>query len=355
MIAFVMALCWLGVFQSLLLSVYFLSASRKSSSQILLGLTMGMVALRAAKSTLFLSYPNVPLWIINTGFSAHAAIGPLLLLYVQSLNATFRFKKWHWLHFIPCVAVLIFSPRLSLDSFWYRGGYAVLLIYTFGYTLLYVYFFMKEAKSIGLHSKDALRWISALLITLTLFQISYFSNYMLRLTDYLSGPTLYSILIYMITFVVIKNNQTFQADRKRKYRHINLSDAELDSKLQLIDRAMEQHKPYTDIEFSVQKLSELTDLPSYIISTALSVKAGRNFNQYVNSFRIRDAKLKLSDSAFDNLTIAAIAYDCGFNSLSSFNTAFKKQTGTTPSLFKSQRDRLGAQSVTNSRKSVTDS
>jgi AraC-like DNA-binding protein len=42
----------------------------------------------------------------------------------------------------------------------------------------------------------------------------------------------------------------------------------------------------------------------------------------------------LIDPSYNRLTIAAIAFECGFNSLSSFNTAFKKMKGKTPSVFK---------------------
>jgi AraC-like DNA-binding protein len=63
----------------------------------------------------------------------------------------------------------------------------------------------------------------------------------------------------------------------------------------------------------------------------------------------------LSNPKYDNLTIAAIAYECGFNSLSSFNTAFKKQVGVTPSAFKADRAAGPKEKVTDSLKSVPNS
>lgn len=337
MTSIVMVLCWIGVFQSFLLSAYFISAGRKSVNQVFLGLTIALVAIRAAKSTLFLFHTSVPLWILNVGFAAHAAIGPMLFLYTMSLNASFIPRLVHGVHFIPAMVILLFSQKLSLNSFWYKGGYSTLLIYTLAYTILYVWRFTKAINTNDVFVKAVVRWISILLATFTLFQFSYFSNYILRLTDYSSGPVLYSVLIYFITFIVIKNNQVFQAERRKKYQNINLSDAEMESHFQVISNIMEHQKPYLDVAFSVQKLSDLTSMPGYLISSVLSDKAKLNFNQYINGFRIEDAKIMLSNPKFDYLTIAAIAYECGFNSLSSFNTAFKKQVGVTPSAFKAGR------------------
>lgn len=344
--------CWLGVFQSLLLSAYFLSAGRKSLNQVLLGLALLMVTLRAAKSTIFLFNPDISLWVINVGFAAHAAIGPILLLYTYSFSMSFQLKKIHLLHFLPAIMIVIFAWLLQLELFWYRGGYATLLIYTFIYTIVYLWAFVRARQNGTFTSEVTFRWISVLLATLTLFQFSYFSNYILGLTDYSNGPMLYAVVIYLITFVVIKNNQAFQNERRKKYQNVNLSVADLTKHFQTISNVMEQQRPYGHVDFSVQKLSELTHLPGYIISIVLSIKTFKNFNQYVNSFRVRDAKHMLSDARFDNWTIAAIAYECGFNSLSTFNTAFKKLTGITPSAFKAMRAHSPDESVTDSLKSV---
>jgi AraC-like DNA-binding protein len=71
---------------------------------------------------------------------------------------------------------------------------------------------------------------------------------------------------------------------------------------------------------------------------AINSCSGYNFKEYINKYRILHAKEMLSDPKFSALSIAAIAYDCGFNSLSSFNSAFKKITGKTPSSFKKSID-----------------
>jgi AraC-like DNA-binding protein len=61
---------------------------------------------------------------------------------------------------------------------------------------------------------------------------------------------------------------------------------------------------------------------------------GLSFYEYVNCYRVSEAKALLSDASRKDHKIASIAYDAGFNSLSSFNDVFKKMTGQTPSQYR---------------------
>lgn len=97
-------------------------------------------------------------------------------------------------------------------------------------------------------------------------------------------------------------------------------------------------KPYLDPELSVKKVVELTDIPEHIISRAINHKADMHFFDYVNQYRVEEAKQLLTDeTAVKQFTIEALAMQCGFNNKTSFNKAFKKFTGETPSAY---RDRL---------------
>lgn len=81
-------------------------------------------------------------------------------------------------------------------------------------------------------------------------------------------------------------------------------------------------------------LSKILNLSQGYISQTLNSNSQLNFNEYVNSLRIDDAKHMLKSTDFDNYTIVAIGLECGFNSKSSFYSAFKKFTNKTPSEFK---------------------
>jgi len=319
---FILVLCWLGVAQSILLGVYFISTGNKRS-YLFLGVMMLMIGIRVAKSTIYLFDPHPPLIIMNIGFAAHAMLGPLFLFYIQTLISR-NLIRLLWLHFLPAFMIIFLSPYLSLNEFWYRGGYSALLYYTLIYLIIAWYLFIAHKENKG--------WvIYLLLITITIFQISYFSNYILRLTPYETGAVMHSLLIYAISFLVLKNNDVFSQEKKKKYDNLNVSPQEVERYKEKLLATMEERKPYLDPDFSLSKCADLTGIPSYMLSYVLSERLNQNFLRFINAYRIEEAKKLLVAHDRQHLSIAGISHDCGFNTVSSFNAAFKKFVGVTPS------------------------
>jgi AraC-like DNA-binding protein len=105
-----------------------------------------------------------------------------------------------------------------------------------------------------------------------------------------------------------------------------------------MEQVFKTTKPYLDPELSVKKVVDLIGEPEHIISRAINHKAEMHFFDYVNKYRVEEAKQLLTDEkAVKQFTIEALAMQCGFNNKTSFNKAFKKFTGETPSAY---RDRL---------------
>lgn len=322
----ILVLCWLGVVQSVLLGTYFLSNARDKINYLFLGLTLLMIGIRVAKSTIYLFNPDPPLWIMNVGFAAHALLGPLFLIYIQSLFQKTPKRTLVALQFIPALVILVLSSFLSLDDFWYRGGYSALLYYTLIYLGLGWSHVVVSRKAKPLTSV-----ILILLATITIFQVSYFSNYILRLTPYEAGAVVHSLLIYLISFLVLKDNNVFNIQKKKKYDNLNLSADEVDRYKKKLIGVIENQKPYLNTNFSLTQCASLTGIPTYILSYVLSNALNQNFVNLINSYRVEEAKKQLVDSSKQHISIAGVAHDCGFNTLSSFNSAFKKFTGVTPS------------------------
>ena len=80
---------------------------------------------------------------------------------------------------------------------------------------------------------------------------------------------------------------------------------------------------------TLQKLAAQVDMPEKELSILINQQIGKHFFDFINEYRIREAKILLKDQP--NLTVLEILYQVGFNSKSSFYTAFKKETGITPS------------------------
>jgi AraC-like DNA-binding protein len=327
---FILILCWLGVIQSLLLSFYFLSTIQRNHNRLFLGLVLLFTSIRAAKSTLFVFSDDIPLAVLNVGFVAHAALGPMLLLYVLSLHKEFKWRKIYFIHFIPAFMVLVLAFNLTLDSFWYRGGYSILLFYTLIYVAAYSYQFFKFIRAETNFFRNG---IGLLMIVFTLFLLAYFSNYVLKTNDYLMGPIIYSSLIIAISFIAIRNNSVFTTEKK-KYQNLNLSPQAVSDYEKKIVKVLEQEKLYLNPNLSLQQLADKSGVPGYALSFVLNEQLKTNFTGLINNYRINEAKKLLVDPAKSHLSIAGIAYECGFNTLSSFNSAFKKICGMTPSEYK---------------------
>jgi AraC-like DNA-binding protein len=107
--------------------------------------------------------------------------------------------------------------------------------------------------------------------------------------------------------------------------------AEQDTRL--LTRFMEEQKPYLDSQLTLQKLAMLSDIPAYRISDILNKHLGINFFDFINRYRVEEWKRQIADAPTSR-TIQEIAFQVGFNSKSSFNTAFKKHSGQTPSEYR---------------------
>lgn len=93
-------------------------------------------------------------------------------------------------------------------------------------------------------------------------------------------------------------------------------------------------KKYYDPALSLERLSEELNMSTGKLSTLVNQISQRNFSDYINGLRIKDAKKLLSNPDFKDYTIVAIGLECGFNSKSTFYTAFKKFTGQTPTAYR---------------------
>ena len=98
--------------------------------------------------------------------------------------------------------------------------------------------------------------------------------------------------------------------------------------------ALETTKPFKDASLTLPKLAKILSVSPNLLSEAINRKGGSNFPDFINSHRIKEMQQLLQSAEWQDQKIAAIAFEVGFNSLSVFNTAFKKFTGQTPSAYR---------------------
>lgn len=105
-------------------------------------------------------------------------------------------------------------------------------------------------------------------------------------------------------------------------------------KIQQLTSFMKTEKPYLDASLSLGNLAEDLNVNSRDLSILINQHLNQHFFDFVNEYRINEAMDILKDPSKKEITVLEILYEVGFNSKSSFNTAFKKQTGLTPTQFR---------------------
>ena len=96
---------------------------------------------------------------------------------------------------------------------------------------------------------------------------------------------------------------------------------------------MREHKPYLNPELNLSDLAEELEMTRAQLSQVINTGFKKNFNDFVNGFRVAEFKEKLNQGKHKQLSLLGIAYDCGFNSKATFNRVFKKLTLKSPTEF----------------------
>lgn len=156
-----------------------------------------------------------------------------------------------------------------------------------------------------------------------------------------------SIMMYWIGYSMIIQegllDSTIFAISESKQKAQLSPSPELSSKTdehyQRIIELMEIEKLYQNPNLNMSILSDKSDLSNGYVSQIINQKRKQNFFDFINSYRVEEVKLRMTDSKYDHYTVLGLAQDAGFKSKSTFNSVFKKMTGQTPSQFrKSQKE-----------------
>lgn len=155
--------------------------------------------------------------------------------------------------------------------------------------------------------------------------------------------------IFFITYFSLKQKEFYQPDKQEKEEIDTIitetsnpevpqkkliSDTHLEVMKSILIQVMEDKKPFLDPELSLFKLAAQLDISSHILSYIINKGFDENFYQFVNRYRIEEAKKLIQNPAMEHLSLLGIAFEVGFNSKTVFNTTFKKSTNQTPSEFK---------------------
>jgi len=123
-------------------------------------------------------------------------------------------------------------------------------------------------------------------------------------------------------------------ERKLNYHLSAYSSDELNQWVLKLDEVLRTQKPFLDPDLTLSKLAESIQITDKKLSALLNQHMQTSFFDYINKYRVDEVKEKIVLPEYEYLTLLGIAYECGFNSKSSFNRIFKKETGFSPSEYR---------------------
>ena len=312
-----------GILQSLLLSMYVLTSRlRKATSNlILVALNLFLIFFLADSLYLFLDTSDV-VHFNSISLTSLALIGPLTLLYCRVfLNPDYKAGLSEFVQLIPSFLPLVYQMNVCRLHLLGIGMY--LLLYT-----VVAFVFVSKSASPRLNK----RWLYALLASIgtVVLLLTCFSMNFLCIIGISIG---FSVMIYFISFLSIRfYKELFEPVSKKLTQYQKPDNDETQQLFQKVSDEIVTKKLFKDPELTLPKLASLTSIHTHKLSHLINQQSGKGFPEYINSLRLEEARNLLRTS---DMKVAAVAFECGFNSLSSFYTHFKKSDGMTPSEFRS--------------------
>jgi len=286
---------------------------------------------------------------------------PLLyisILYFTSINKKFNKKiLWHFLTFafFLLFRLLFFITGKNIE-FSYETGRIVFFILQITLPLqsliYWVLSFIKLQKHIknlcqisSSTEKNDLIWLKYFLLILALiivvwFNLVFFSlEYLIQFT-----PFIYLLSVFFLAYFSLQQKEIFdfskselnelssiQIYKKDSPKRVSGNRLnELDEKLRTLT---ESEKVYLENDLSLPKLAKRLEASCNETSFVINELYEDNFYNFINKYRIEEAKKLLLSEKYNQLNVLGIAYESGFNSKTTFNTTFKKYTGMSPTEF----------------------
>jgi AraC-like DNA-binding protein len=295
-----------------------------------------------------LLFTNIATWILY---------GPILYLYIRRAVTKKKFRLSDIIHFVPFLLYLInFSPYFLADidrkMVWLKEDSWTDKVYYFsphfikiyiGIMLLYFSLIIKFLKN-NLTSLNNKRWLTWLVFSYLGYVISFTSFFILKYYGFIEMGYDYFIGFLMIFFIGLVTFFSFMQPSVFsglsmdkvipfiKYQRTGLTKKySLELKFKLLTY-MQSDKPYLNSELRLDDLAEKLNLSRHHTSQIINEHFDSSFFDFINHYRIGEAKKLLRND--HNLNITEVLYACGFNNRVSFYKAFKKFTGVTPTGFK---------------------
>ena len=296
---------------------------------------MWVLSIRIGKSVILEFSEAIEILYVYIGLCLLLFIGPLFYLYSKKLvSKDNEFSTKDLVHFTPGLLFLVAAIPFYTYGFKNLPESLVLSFFIVFYGHLLFYLIITWFKYVMKERSNPIKeWLNILFYGLMIIWAAYVLNLFEESVPYIIGPVLYSVTVYVITYLAF-SRKFLQVLNSVKYKTTSFSKDEIEPLFLELEKLMQNEKLYLNPDLSLSGLAKALKTNSQKVSLVINSKLGQNFNEYINRYRINHALELLKNPKTKSYTIASVAFDCGFNSLSTFNTAFKKVTGKTPSTYR---------------------
>ncbi|UFH54782.1 AraC family transcriptional regulator [Spirosoma sp. KNUC1025] len=338
----------------------------------LLATLIGLLALMSFSVGIPTSNRFVSLFMELVPMIMAMPIGPLIFFYTQSaLDSSFRLGKKERRHFYPVVldwgAKLIgwvFVIGLLLGVFSQKEGSH------WGYVMdeyntyvdiprwlsvtVYLFLSMKflnryRASVTSAEQQKNVKWLRQFVNAFLIFQCIWLIHLVPYIIPSSREPLLdrfgwypiyipIAILIYWLGLRGYFHTRTATSTSQfQKPAGTELPTETVKQVTRALSEAMALDQLFLDPELTVEKVGQHTRLAPKLISAVLNQHLRKNFNGFINEYRVEAVKQRLTNPAYEHLTLTGIAFECGFNSQATFQRTFKQLTGVSPGEYVAQQ------------------
>ena len=368
----------LGVAQGLFLAVLLLTRKENAvANRILAGAMVAfsafLIEVALYSRNYYLDYPH----LIGISQPVIYLFGPTIYLYTRTLITGARsFERRSLIHFIPALVVtayllsfflqsgadkILFVEKLMREGSpldvniieWLKLPHGA--IYTLVTFRLLGRYRGRLEENFSTLDRINLRWLRSLLIGTMIVWLVAILNFFLgalgvKILDFESNPAslVLVVVVYAIGYIGLRQPEVFwppaenqssdttsaEVSATGKYQKSGLDSEKAETLQEGLLQMMVEQKPYTDPNLTLHQLAHLLSVSPHNLSEVINTRLGQSFHDFVNGYRVDEAKKRLVDPTLAHQTILAIALESGFRSKSTFNKIFKRFSGITPSSFR---------------------
>jgi len=362
-----------GIFLAFFLAFLLITKRDKSIADFILSAWLLAIGLNLTGHYLLLTgrYTEYPSFIF-LGFTLPLVYGPFLYLYIKKQTSPDSFSWKYLLHFIPflfCNLLFVtfytapFETRVEIFS--HKGAefktemlfrlYAVYvsgIIYVILSFLALYRFRKKMVQQFSNTEKINFNWLLYIILWIGLiWGLVLFTDK----ADIIYGAV--AVFILWLGYFGIKQVQVFNQpvfaftvndtmefplseedieedvllSPEKKYQKSGLTDENTEAIHSKLIRLLDEEKPFINPNLTLNELAGMLDVHPNNLSQVINSKENKNFYELINEKRIEEFLSRISQPESRQYTLLSIAFECGFNSKTSFNRNFKKYTGVTPS------------------------